>query len=289
LADRSLAAAPPHRSSSPPIERRGFYARTLDKLLEEGLIRRDMSVLVVCGGRSDGEVFQELGFRSVTISNLDAADEVESLPFRFSVQDAEDLTYDDASFDVVAVSAGLHHCRSPHRALLEMYRVARAAVFVLESRDSRLMRAAVRLGFGDEYELTAVAAHGFESGGVRNTNVPNYVYRWTEREVEKTIASNAPEARHRIRFFHELELPYSVLDQRRNRLWGTAARILSPPLSFVAKVAPGQANLFAFLVCKPELPGDLQPWMTVEQGEVTVDEAWIKERTVPRQETSHDG
>ena len=56
------------------------------------------------------------------------------------------------------------------------------------------MRVAQRLGVVDEYELTAVADNGLPAGGVRNSPVPNYVYRWTEREVEKTIASAASAA-----------------------------------------------------------------------------------------------
>ena len=74
------------------------------------------------------------------------------------------------------------------------------------------MRVAQRLGVVDEYELTAVADNGFAAGGVRNSAVPNYVYRWTEREVEKTIASAAPQRRHRFVWFRELELPVSVLE-----------------------------------------------------------------------------
>ena len=270
-------------------ERSGFYERTLEALVAEGALSRDMSVLVVCGGLADAEVFRSAGFAGVTISNLDRAEEDDFRPYRWSHQDAEELTSADDAFDLVAVSAGLHHCRSPHRALLEMYRVARRAVFVLESRDSALMRLAVRLGFGDEYEWSAVAAHGCEGGGVRNTSVPNYVYRWTEREVEKTIASHAPQARHRIRFFHSLELPLSVLDQRRSRLWGTVARLLRPLLWIVAKLAPGQANMLAFVVFKPEVPGDLQPWMTVAQGEAVLDERWIRARTAADRERSVGG
>jgi len=235
-----------------------------------------MSVLVVCGGEADRDAFRGAGFENVTISNLGAGDEDAFTPYAWSVLDAEDLSCEDGAFEVVVVSAGLHHCRSPHRALLEMYRVARRAVLVIESRDSALMRAGVRLGFVDEYELTAVAAHGFESGGVRDSSVPNYVYRWTEREVTKTVASNAPHVRPRLRFFHELELPLSVLDARQNRLWGLVARVLEPALGLVVKVFPSQANLFAFVVLKPDLPGDLQPWMRLEHGAPVTNETWIR-------------
>jgi SAM-dependent methyltransferase len=267
-------------------ERSSFYAETLETLLGEGALTREMSVLVVCGGPADAEVFRSLGFTNVTISNLEAPDADAFRPYRWRREDAEALSSADDEYDLVAVSAGLHHCRSPHRALLEMYRVAHTAVFVLESRDSALMRAAVRLGFGEEYEWTAVAAHGCVAGGVRNTSVPNYVYRWTEREVEKTIASHAPQARHRIRFFHSLEIPLSVLDRRRNPAWGAVARLLRVPLWVVGKIAPGQANMLAFVVFKPDVPRDLQPWMTVRAGEVALDEPWIRARAAAPPEGS---
>ncbi len=265
--------------AEPPVERRGFYARTLATLLRDGVLSREMTVLVVCGGEVDRDAFLDAGFERVTISNLDAEASGELAPFDWCTQDAENLTVPDESVDLVAVSAGLHHCRSPHRALLEMYRVARRAVLVLESRDGFLMRLGARLGLVDDYELTAVAAHGLQAGGVRNTNVPNYVYRWTEREVAKTIASYAPHARHEIRFFHELELPLSVLDARASRFWGLAARALEPPLRLVVKACPSQANLLAFAVVKPELPRDLQPWLRLENGTPVPDEGWLR-RTI---------
>ena len=172
-----------------------------------------MSVLVVAGGPADRDAFRELGFEQVTISNVDEEVAAEELaPYDWSFQDAEALTYPDGSFDLTVVSAGLHHCRSPHRALLELYRVARVAALAIESRDSALMRVAVKLGAVDDYELAAVAAHGLRSGGVANTSTPNYVYRWSEREVEKTVASFAPHARHRIRFFREFELPEALVE-----------------------------------------------------------------------------
>ena len=127
------------------------------------------------------------------------------------------------------------------------------------------MRLAVRLGAVDEYELAAVAAHDLESGGVANTSTPNYVYRWTEREVEKTVASFAPHVRHRIRFFREFELPEALVEIDR----GARARLLRlarPVVTGVTRVLPSQANLFAFAIEKPQQPGDLQPWMRIEDG-----------------------
>jgi SAM-dependent methyltransferase len=240
-------------------ERVGFYERVLRELLAAGLVEREWHVLVVAGGPVDRAAFAACGFTDATFTNLSAdADER---------QDAEALTYDDGSFDLAVISAGLHHCASPHRALLELYRIARHGLLALEARDSTLMRMAQRLGVVDEYELTAVADNGFSSGGVRNSPVPNFVYRWTEREVEKTIASAAPERRHRFVWFRELELPVSVLELGGKGRW----RFAAAPLRLVTKVFPRQANLFAFAVFRREL----QPWM---RDESTPDVEAIRKR-----------
>jgi hypothetical protein len=139
---------------------------------------------------------------------------------------------------------------------VELYRVSRVGVLALEARDSTLMRLANRMGVAEEYELTVVAAEGFRAGGVANSAVPNYVYRWTEREVEKTIRSAAPERRHRFVWFRELELPLSILEATGKSAW----RFARWPLRALVTVFPGQANLFAFAVLKE----DLQPWMRTE-------------------------
>ncbi|HZQ82804.1 MAG TPA: methyltransferase domain-containing protein [Gaiellaceae bacterium] len=240
-------------------ERLGFYERVLRRLLEQGLVRREWRVLVVAGGDLDRRAFAATGFTDVTVTNLSGdADEV---------QDAEQLTYEDDTFDFAVISAGLHHCASPHRALLELYRVARRGVLALEARDSALMRIAQRAGVVDEFELTAVADNEFASGGVRNSAVPNYVYRWTEREVEKTIASAHPQRRHRFVFFRELELPGSVLDLGGKSRW----RLAEAPLRLVTKAFPKQANLFAFAVFRE----GLQPWMSDDD---TLDVAEVERR-----------
>ena len=259
-------------------ERGPFYERTLARLLADGVLHREMRVLVVAGGRADRDAFQANGFPDVTITNLeDAAADSDYAPFRWERADAEALDYPDDSFDFGVVSAGLHHCRSPHRALLELYRVARAGLLAIESRDSTLVRAALKIGLVDEYELTAVAANDFRSGGVRNSATPNYVYRWTEREVEKTIATYAPHVRHRFLFFREFEIPSSIVDMR-GRTRAGALRALRPVVGAVTRVLPKQANLFAFAVLKPRIPEGLQPWMTVRDDDAVPDESWLRGR-----------
>jgi hypothetical protein len=80
-----------------------------------------------------------------------------------------------------------------------MYRVARKTAIAFESRDSLLMRIAVKLGFTMDYETDCVTPDG--KGGVAESGIPNFVYRWTEREVWKAIATFDPARKPRIEFF----------------------------------------------------------------------------------------
>lgn len=141
--------------------------------------------------------------------------------------------------------------------MLDLYRVARRGILCLESRDSAGMRLAARAGLVDDYEVTAVAAHGFAAGGVANTAVPNDVYRWTEQEFEKTSSSYAPHARGRFVYLREPEIPWSVVDAM-GGLRARAVRALAPLAEAVVRVIPSQANLFAFAAVKL---GELQPWL----------------------------
>ena len=138
----------------------GFYSDVLGRLIADGTISTSDSVLVVCGGPLDERVMSMVGFSDVTITNLDDG-------MSNTLQDAENLSYDDRSFDLVVVHAGLHHCASPHRALLEMFRVSRRCALAFESRDSLMMRIAVRLGLTIDYELEAVSAEYSKLEGFR--------------------------------------------------------------------------------------------------------------------------
>lgn len=143
-------------------------------------LRSRIAFWLFAAAHSMTRVMRQVGFTRFAVTALSHDD---------AQQDAENLTYANGSFDVAVVHAGLHHCYSPHRALLEMYRVSRKQAIAFESRDSFLMRTAVRLGLTLDCEIDAIVG---DKGGVAETGVPNFVYRWTEREVEKVIASFDP-------------------------------------------------------------------------------------------------
>jgi SAM-dependent methyltransferase len=244
-----------------------FYRDSLSKSIPD----RSSKVLILAAGPRDKMVFDDVGYTNVTFSNVDETygAEKEFLPHAFMTQDAESLQLENNSFDFAVIHAALHHCHSPHRALLEMYRVARVGVFVLESRESTLMRLLERLAITETFEQRGVFFNGGGFGGVRNGSVPNFVYRWTEREVEKTISSFAPHIVNKISYYYGHDVPTELLypgkSVRKAFLW-TAYRAYQT----FAAVFPRQQNLFAFYVYK----GPLQPWVTEEEGKLRFNMNW---------------
>jgi SAM-dependent methyltransferase len=257
-----------------------FLESVLNALVSEGALRRSDAVVAVCAGTTERDLFLRLGFRDVLITNVDdrMSDGGTFAPFEWSRQDAQDLDLGDGSFDFAFVADGLHHCSSPHRALLEMYRVARKGIVVVEARDSVLMRTANRLGLSPAYEVEAVVGNEFRWGGVDNRPIPNYVYRWTESEFKKTIRSFDPIGEHRFRFFYALNLPYYLAEMRKSSVKLQVTRAAEPVLRAFTRVFRKQCNALAMVALKPRVPDDLWPWLAVERGQVVFNRAYARQR-----------
>jgi SAM-dependent methyltransferase len=256
-----------------------FVESVLHELLADGTLVRSGSLIAVCATTAERDVFAAAGFTNVLVSNLDErAAEDGYAPYEWSYQDAQRLEFPDGSFDFAFVADGLHHCASPHRALLEMYRVSRTGVIVIEARDSALMRLATRLGLSPEYELEAVVDNQLRRGGVDNTQVPNYVYRWTEADLRKTITSANPLGPHTFRFFHSLHLPHERVRLRSSRARRRVVTVAEPFLRVFTRVFPKQCNALAMVALKPKVPDDLWPWLKVEAGEVVFDREYARGR-----------
>ncbi len=236
-----------------------FYNDTLLKLRERGLLSTDDSVLVLAGGKNDQEALEAAGIKTAVISNLDTrlkGNEFE--PYGWSFQDAEKTDYPEGAFDFCLIHNGLHHCYSPHRAILEMYRVARKGIILLEPYDSLLTRIGVKLKIGQDYEIAPVVGHNYQYGGVANSNVPNFVYRLSRHELEKTINCGAPYGEHIFHYFHEMVLPLGRLKDKRNRLPYYFFLALTPLLKLWSLIFPQHMNFFAAAILKPK---SLHPWL----------------------------
>jgi SAM-dependent methyltransferase len=253
-----------------------FVESVLAELLEEGVLTTSDSVIAVCAGSRERDLFAALGLTNVLITNLDdrITDEAAFAPFDWSLQDAQNLSIPDAAFDFAFVADGLHHCSSPHKALLEMYRVSRKGLVVVESRDNLLMRVATSAGLSPEYEIEAVVGNDFKWGGVDNTAIPNYIYRWTENEFKKTISSFDPSGKHVFRFFYGLNLPFEQAKMKKTTTKLYAVRLTKPLVKAFTGIFRKQRNTLAMVALKPRLPQDLWPWLTIGREGIELDRTY---------------
>lgn len=259
--------------------RKAFVKEVLQELVGDSVLSTRSSILAVCAWTDERDVFNELGFDNVTISNLnDSIRADEFAPFEWSHQDAQSLTYEDRTFDFVFVADGLHHCSSPHLALIEMYRVSRTGVIVFESRDSFLMKAGEMLNLTPQYELEAVVDNGFVSGGMNNTGLPNHIYRWTENEFRKAIRSYDPTGRHDFRFFYGLNLPFDAAALRKSKLKLIVLHLARPFVWVFTKLFKKQCNTFGMVALRPKQPDENWPWLTGQSGSMVVDREYAKSR-----------
>jgi ubiquinone/menaquinone biosynthesis C-methylase UbiE len=239
--------------------RMDFYRRVLLSLRRKGRLNATDTVLVVGGGTADRDAMVAAGLENVTISNLDYhAGEREYTPFAWRRLDGEQLEVGDGSYDWAIIHAGLHHMASPARGVCEMLRVARKGILCIEARDSLVMRLATRLGLSSDYELEPAFLSGGAVGGYRNGPIPNYVYRWTEREFEKTVDSYVPTHRHTFFYEYGFNVPVQRFAMAHSPLFRAAGRVLSGLAKVAAAVMPRQGNQFAMGVLKNT---SRQPWL----------------------------
>lgn len=250
-----------------------------EKVVRELITDLTASILVVAGDENDRDILSRIGFKNVVISNIDTRKTCASIfyPYSWNYQNAHVLTYKDMEFDYVVVNAALHHCSSPHRALLEMYRVARIGVLAFEGRDGFLIRFLRKIGFAQTYEWAGVFCFGGDkSGGVDNTEVPNYVYRWTEREIEKTINAYAPYANHKFIYRYGFSPPTTQNLFKNGSIKRFIISFFLPVYKLCVGFFPKQQNLFGFFIFKPSLSTDLLPWLALKDGCIQRNKEWVQ-------------
>ena len=250
-----------------------FYQKVVKKEIKN----LSASILVCGGGDLDKQVFQELGFLDVTISNLDTrVHEKDFLPYKWSFQNAEHLKLENDSFDYVVIHAAVHHASKPHQVVLEMYRVARKGVLIFESRDSLLMKFLELIEVTQTYEHAAVHFNNGDYGGQNNSDIPNYVYRWTEREIEKLIQSYAPFYKHTFKYNYGSAFPCTPELEDKGYFKKNILQLLKPFYWIFTKIFKKQQNMFSIHVKKQSDFQNIFPWLIYNKTSkaISFDKEW---------------
>jgi len=143
------------------------------------------------------KTLKDLGYLKFSITYHDDNEKNQFLDYGFKENinlfksDLRNLAFKDKSFDYAITNATIHHIDLPHKAITELYRVAIRGVLIIESNDSLTMRLATRLKLAEEFEVSSINEDK-NSGGLLDTAIPNYVYRWTEKEILKLLKSFDP-------------------------------------------------------------------------------------------------
>ena len=255
-----------NRTQLTSVLRRGMDACNVD---------REESVLVIGASKDDLDLLQQAGFVNITTSNV-SVDPISDSASQLTLN-AESIDLPDESFDLVFAHAVLHHCRSPHRAVCEMLRVARRQVLFFEPNDSLFMRLLTKANFSFPYEIPAVVSNGFTSGGLGDTQIPNFIYRWNGNEVLKTAFSYLAEREFVCHFyaywdFYVNEAELALRKQTRigvitNAIGAsTFIRLLRLAQSVMNLVPPlrSQGNKFFAGIAKQS---QLRPWLKMDPDE----------------------
>ena len=241
-------------------------------------------LLVIGGSWQDVELLICAGFKDITLSNFQSEPEegahsnltakVELLAI-----DAEQIDLPDGSFDCVFAHEVLHHCRSPHRALCEMLRVTRKHVVLLEPNDSFSMRALTWAGFSFPHEIFSVVYHGYEAGGVRDSCVPNFIYRWNTNDMRKTVSSYLAEQVFKVHAYSywDFNVGEKELSMRKETRIHAITSIMGAKTFLVVlrsfqiafnaiPILRRQGNKF---FCCIEKTGQLRPWLAGGESKIT--------------------
>lgn len=258
--------------------RADFYEKMIRVFSHERTsFNRDSRILVLCAGELDHEVWKRLDFSDVTLSNLDHnLDKDSFLPFKACSIDAEEIDLEDESFDYCIAHAGLHHCACPPRALLEMFRVAKKGIIIVEPRESWFSRMMIKFGFGQEYEVAStIGKEEYRGGGLRFGGIPNFVYRFNKHEVRKCIQTANPEYEHTYWSMDRLQINWNRLKSIKNPLIFLVAKIVNifKPLIECNAVF---ANITVICVEKNNTSNDLQDWLELRDGEFHLKSEWVK-------------
>lgn len=188
------------------MSRWNFYKRNF-----KNYINKKSNFLLISASLYEVKILKELGYLNFSITYHDQDEKNQFLDYGFIENinlfksDLRELTFKDKSFDYAITNATIHHIDLPHKAITELYRIAIKGVLIIESNDSLIMRLATKMKLAEEFEVSSVNEDR-NTGGLLDTAIPNYVYRWTEKEIFKLLKSFDPKNINLVNFDYASDL-----------------------------------------------------------------------------------
>ena len=202
------------------------------------------------------KTLKDLGYLkfSITYHNEDEKNQFLDYGFKEDVNlfksDLRNLAFKDKSFDYAITNATIHHIDLPHKAITELYRVAIKGVLIIESNDSLIMRLATKIKLAEEFEVSSINEDK-NTGGLLDTAVPNYVYRWTEREIFKLLKSFDPKNINFVNFDYASDL--TNFKNRDNYIENILLKILIITGKIFFFFFKKQQNCMSIFICKTKI------------------------------------
>jgi SAM-dependent methyltransferase len=254
---------------------RSQFLSVLQRCIEKTGIDVNENVLIIGGTQEDADSLSFCGFHHITLSNIHGVrHDPNSLPV--IAVDAEDIKLPDNSYDVIFFHEVIHHCRSPHRALCEMLRVAKRRVLMMEPNDSAFMRLLCSLRFSFPYEIFAVVNNDYERGGVRNSQIPNFIFRWNAWAVLQLTSAFMAEYKPQIYAdpYWDFNANEKSLADRKQTKIGLITGIIGARnflrilhgMQWVLNRVPMLRNEGNKFFCSIEKSSKLQPWLKLDSG-----------------------
>jgi SAM-dependent methyltransferase len=183
-----------------------FYKKNFKNLIDKG-----SNFLLISASMYEVKILKNLGYLNFNITYHDDAEKKQFLDYGFKENinlfksDLRNLAFKDKSFDYAITNATIHHIDLPHKAITELYRVAIKGVLIIESNDSLIMRLATKVKLTEEFEVSSINEDK-NTGGLLDTGIPNYVYRWTEKEILKLLKAFDPKNINLVNFDYTSDL-----------------------------------------------------------------------------------
>ncbi len=215
-------------------------------------------VLGICNKPWEAGVFVKYPFSEIVLSGItDQADKVAQQAngdqrVSYQLQNAECLTYDSGSFDLVYCKEGLHHLARPILGIYEMLRVCRKGVIVIEPNETLMGNMLEKFNLTSTYEKN-------QHGNIKARD--NYVFRFKPCYFKSILNS------YYLKSDYSLELSLGWLSSRYNCHRKKIVRELVALAGWLASWLPESRGNYMIAIILPgkNIPPDPIPFSCLDK------------------------